>query len=662
MNDIYFCVSPLLLLLSAIICFAWNCFIHIRRLTKNPIINPMNVFSVSVFIVLLITFMPNAHETHGNFAVALVSAFMDAVDSISFGNSLKDMNVRVFGNVENLFESTGFVHRLYVSFLSLLAPILGARAVFLVFRDLFTQLRFSLNRKNSFHVFSELNEKSVIAAKDIASNDKKAKIIFCSAGNNISKNIYIEQARAMNAMLTKKSIVSFRISDKFSFQKVCFYFIDEDEKNNTRIALDKIKTIKKIKRDVVFLVFSSSESSECVIDIASKTTNNKHIRIDSFDEAQRTAYNLVFEHPIYDVDEKNGKINIMILGASSYGTEFAKAVSWCSQMINQKFDIKFFDKQNKEDFIGFPFTDLGTKLKNIGTELNAEFIVCDIFSKKFNFLRFEKADYIFISLGEDELNIKAALLMKKLYSRKITGFSFSPSDNSSPKIILHIKNTETKRIVEALNDPHLIPYGTLNDVFSGGNIYNWKIDRIAEFIHSCYYCHIHRTSNTATLETFKKGILDYRRQDELSKRSSRATAVHCKYKFHDIGLTPTEENLLSEKSAALIDSYGNELLRAEHDRWNVFQMLDGWEPWDKNSLAKNVHKNKVGKLHAYLAEFNDLKNIAESIYGNGIDPVEYDRVITDSVRFAYLYGECEKNQEEIINNYLKFQENKNEKI
>ena len=346
MNSTYFYVSVSVLLSSAVICCMWNYIIHAKRLTKKPVINPMNIFSVLVFISLLIIFIPTAHKTNGNFAVALASAFMDAVDSISFGNSLKDMNARVFGNVEELLKNTEAAHRLYVCFLSLLAPILGARAAFLIFRDFFTQIRFSLNIRNSFHIFSELNEKSVVTAKDIASNNKKAKIIFCSAGNNITQNLYIEQARAINALLTKKSIVGFKVSDRLSAKKVYLYFIGEDEKSNVRLALDKVKIIEKIERDVALLVFSSQESAEYIIDVANKKTNNNHIRIDLFNEAQRTAYNLVFEHPIYDDEEKNDKINIMILGAGNYGLEFAKAVSWCSQMMNRKFNIKIFDKQD----------------------------------------------------------------------------------------------------------------------------------------------------------------------------------------------------------------------------------------------------------------------------------------------------------------------------
>lgn len=652
MNSTCFYASVSILLFSAVICFVWNGIIHFKHLTKKPVINPLNVFSVSVFFAIMLLFIPTARNANGNFAIALVSAFMDAVDSISFGNSLKDMNTRVFGSIENLLENTQFVHRLYVCMISLLAPVLGARAVFLIFRDLFTQMRFTFNFKNSFHIFSDLNEKSIVTAKDIALNDKKAKIIFCSAVNNGAKNIYIEQARAINALLTKKSIIGLKISDKLSSKKVYIYLIDKDEKNNVRLALDKVKDIEKTKRDTVLLVFSSQESAEYVIDAANEKTKNDHIRIDLFNEAQRTAYNLVYEHPIYDVAEKNGKINITILGAGKYGVEFAKAVSWCSQMLNTSFDIKLFDKQNKEDFLEFPFAELSTKLKNIGTVLNAEFIVCDVFSEKFNSLRAEKADYIFIDLGEDELNLSAALLVRKLYSRKNTGSAFSPSDEITPKIILHIRNTETKKLVESLDDSHIIPYGNLDDVFAGSNIYDWKIDKIAEFIHACYYCHNRRTlkasTDTDTAGMIKEGMLDYRRQPELNKRSSRSTAVHCKYKFYDVGIAVDKENLLSKGNSELLDLNIDALLRTEHNRWNVFQMLDGWEPWDKNSLIKNTHKNKNGKLHAYLAGFDELKPIAEFIYGEGIDPVEYDRVIINAAIPAYLYGEYGILQEEII--------------
>lgn len=663
MNSIHFYISATVLFASAAICCIWNYVIHIKRLTKKPIVNPMNVFSVSVFAALLIIFIPTANNLNGNFAIALISSFMDSIDSISFGNSLKDMNARVFGNIENLLSSTSFTQRFYVSILYVLGPVLGARAVFLIFRDSFTQLRCLFNIKNNLHIFSELSEKSIVAAKDIVSENKNTKIIFCSVGNNIPENSLIERARTINALLTKKSISGFKTGNGISFGKTYLYFIGKDEKNNVRLALDKVKSIEKTKKDIDLLVFSSQESAEYVIDIANKSSANKHIRIDLFDEAQRTAYNLVFEHPVCDVEEKDEKINIMVLGMGNYGLAFAKAVSWCSQMMNRKFDIKLFDKQNKEDFTGFPFAELSTKLKKIGTELNTEFVVCDVFSEQFNYFRFKKTDYILIALGEDELNLKAALLMRKLYSRKVTESAFAVSDETAPRIIIHIQNAETKKIVQALNDPHLIPYGTLEDVFKGSNIFNWKIDRIAEFIHACYYCHSRQIfklqSEAERFKAFEEGMFDYRKQNELNKRSSRATAVHGKYKFYDMGIDPSKEKLLSKETADTVDSYGEKLLRAEHNRWNVFQMLDDWEPWDKNTLIKNTHKNTTAKLHSYLAEFDELKPIAEFIYGEGADPVEYDRIITDSLRFAYMYGIYEANLKEIINEYLKFQEERN---
>ena len=654
MNNLYFCISSIILLISTVTCIVWSGVLKYKRLPGRALINPSNVFFASAFVAFMVIFIPTAYKINGNYFMALISSFMDTLKSLSFGSTLNDMNTRVFGGIQNLLTATEFWHRIYVGCLSILVPTLGLRVLYLIFKDFFTQTRYTLNVTRNIHIFSELNEKSLVTARSISRGDRRARIIFCSVMNNAASTHLNEQARTINAWLTKKSVVGFKIRS-LSAKKVCIYFIGQDERNNLRFALDKEKALLNVKKEVDLLIFSSLVSAERVVDTANENNKNRNVRLDLFNEAQRTAYNIVYDHPLYDLPEKN-TINVMVLGAGGYGLEFAKAASWCSQMMNRKFSIRLFDKQNKECNIGFPFSMLQTKLKKIGTDLNADFKVCDVFSDEFDSLRFEKADYVFIDIGDDESNVKAALLVHKLYSRKSAGETFAPSGKTIPKIVLIIRNQQTKTIVEALGNENIIPYGTLNDVFDRENIYSWKIDRIAQFIHACYFSYNRALFNPSASnddrEAIAAGMIDYRKQTEFNKRSSRATAVHCKYKFFDLGIDPTKETLCSSETTQCINDHIETLLRAEHDRWSAFQTLDGWDSWDKSALIKNVHKDKDAMLHAYLAEFDDLKSIAEFVYGDNVDPTEYDRVIIRAMRPAYLFGEYDITKEEAAELYL----------
>ncbi len=640
MMDFCFLLSFLILLVSGIGCGAWNLTIHVKKLSKSVVINPINLFSVFAFVAFLILFIPNAFkEYESNIVLTLISALFDTVDSLSFGNRIGDMLNRFFDN----FDGVSPLYVLYACAVTLLIPVLTTRTVFLVFRDWFTQLRYTFNFRNSFHIFSELNNKSIIIAKDITEKDKNARVIFSSINKKTTDSLYIEQARKINALLTNKTLNGFRVNTAVSNKKLHLYFIGEDKNKNIKMALDRFESIKDSSRKITVFVFSTDPAAEQVVDLANSRNGNPEIKMELFNQAQRTAYNLVYEHPVYGVESDGARVNVMILGSGHMGHELTKAIAWCSQMVNQKFSIKVFDGEKKNERIGSGFNRLSEKLDNIGTKLNLEFFDYGIFSEDFDENRFERADYITIDLGDDSSNLAAALQMRELYARRKSGTAYFPAAQPSPKIITIIENEETKKIVEALNDPAIIPYGALCDVFNTDNIIDWKTDKAGEFLHACYYGFKYKKENPQedvdSLQLLEKGIEDYSAQSEVNKRSSRAAAIHGKYKFRDIDVDPDGDRLFSAETDELLRLNNESLLRCEHDRWNVFQMLDGWEPWNKNNLSKDVHKDNYAKIHAYLAKFDELKTVAQKIYGNGTNPVEYDQVIVCSMRYAYEYAE-----------------------
>lgn len=633
--------SLIILFVSGVICSVWNIIIHIRKAQKLPLFNPINVFSVCTFVAMMLMFFSASFdENHNNILAAAVSALFDTVDSISFGNHLSDVLELMFGKSYGVSMPDNKLYFYYAVFISLLAPVLTTRAVFMIFRDTFTQIRCLFNLKDSLHIFSELNEKSIILAKDIISKEKNCKLVFTEVNKKETDVLYIEQARKINALLTKKSVNGFRVIDKLSKKAVYFYYINKNGKNNIKYSLDKFSQIKNMKRKITIFLFSTEGCAEQVVDLANAKNSNDNVKIELINESQRLAYNLIFDHPIYDVNSDDKQVNIMIIGAGHNGLEFAKAISWCGQMLNRNFSVRIYDKEDKSQKITFPFNNLREKLKNIGTNLDVEFKQCDIFSKDFESVRLNKADYIVVDIGDDNDNLTAALLLREMYSKTRKNSAFVPSDFPSPKIFTVIEDENFRTIVEALNDSSIVAFGTINDIYSCSNILNWKIDKIGEFIHASYYAH-NQMKNVADndinkSDLLKSGIIDYSVQPEVNKRSSRAAAIHTIYKFNDLGINTN--NLYSEENLKIIAEERDKLLRLEHCRWNVFQMLDGWEQWDMSEFARGKHKDKVARLHAYLAKFDDLKIIADSIYGAEEDPVEYDMVVIDSMLNAVAYG------------------------
>ncbi len=640
MLDIFFIFSLSTLLLSAIGCVIWSIVIRITKSPRAPLVNPINTFLLFAVIAFFLLFVPNALRAYDNdVVVSSVSAFFDMVDGLSFGNSVADMFNRVFEHVDGVSR----LYVLYALFVIVLMPLLAMRTVLAVFRDFFTQISYLLSCRKKYHIFSELNGKSIILAEDIAQKDEKAHVIFTSVDKSAAERLYIERARRINALLTNKTISGFKISTAAAKNALYLYFVGEDEKKNINLALDKFERIKNSERETVVYLFSTDNSAERFVDLANSQKNNPKVKMQLFNEAQRIAYNLIYEHPVCDVETDGKNINVMVLGASSLGLEVAKAISWSSQMMNYTFSIRLFDIEQKNEKLAFPFSGAAEKLKKIGTTLDIEFFDCDIFSQTFDHLRFKEVNYIIIDLGDDSSNITAALQMREIYARQEKGGAYAPSSCCPPKIITITKDEETKKIVNALGDPMIIPYGTMYDLFSAKNVNDWKIDKAGEYLHACYYSFNYIKNNPDkaidAAELITQGIKDYAVQTELNKRSSRAAAIHCKYKLFDIGINPDKDSMFTKEADALVENCNETMLRCEHDRWNVFQILDGWEPWDKNRLVKGKRKDNYAKLHAYLAEFDELKPIAEFLYGENEDPIEYDRMVVSFSRFALEYAE-----------------------
>ena len=645
MLEICFALSAAVFGVSVVVCGVWNYVLHRKQLAKYPVLRPINVFSVCCVIAFLLLFIPQAFDDNEqNIIVAVIAAIRYVMDNLSFGNSLSTVTSAVFGS-ESVFATDVIRYQfLYLCFLSFFVPVLAARAAVTVFRNAFTQLRFSLNRTSSFCIFSELNERSVQLAEGI-SQDKKTKVIFTGIDRTSASDRYlVEQARKMNAMLTKRTVNGLHISDRFSKSPVCICFISADENKNIKDAVDKFAAVEKINREIRLCIFSVSESAQAVTDALNARAENGRVRAELFNEAQRMAYTLLFEHPLYEVNSDADEIRVMILGAGTYGLEVAKAVAWCAFLPSKKVSIRIFDRKNKEEVLGFPFLNLTERLQKIGTRCDLSFCCCDVFSTEFDEQRFDGADYIFVALGDDDsVNLAAAMQMRRLYARQEKTDGFVPETRRNPKIFVRLNSNVTKEIALSLHDPDTIPYATLEKVYRSCVLNDWQVDSVAQCIHAAYYGYRkmrYENDQTDALVLFAQGKADYCRQSEINKRSSRAAAVHCKYKLHALGIGLTPDALFSEQAERLLQQHTEELMRLEHDRWNTFQMLDGWDPWDPQHLIPGQHKCIGAKLHAYLAPYDALPDIAQTVYGGDADPSEYDRVILGVMRYAFACGTC----------------------
>lgn len=80
----------------------------------------------------------------------------------------------------NIVEASDIVNNVYIVLTYILyfvAPLLSASTLISLFGHTFSRLRFLITLKSEYHIFSEINEKTVATSKAILANNKNAKIV-----------------------------------------------------------------------------------------------------------------------------------------------------------------------------------------------------------------------------------------------------------------------------------------------------------------------------------------------------------------------------------------------------------------------------------------------------------------------------------------------------
>lgn len=263
----------------------------------------------------------------------------------------------------------------------------------------------------------------------------------------------------------------------------------------------------------------------------------------------------------------------------NYGQEMIKALSWFCQMDGYKSYIYSFDRKiNAEvefkslcpelldDEHNGNFEDDGESQYSInifsGYDVNDE-----SFDEKI--LSINDASYILVALGNDELNIKTAYKLRRLYEKK----------GLHPQIQTVVYNNKKKKaIINATNfkgqklDVEII--GDLESSYSEDVILESDIETLA----------LERHKKWGDEESFWNYEYNY--------RSSIASVIHRKLKIlcKMPGIDkPVDKRSEQEKSV---------LRKLEHRRWNAYMRAEGY--------SYSEIRDDLAKVHNCLVTFDDL--------------------------------------------------------
>ncbi len=495
--------------------------------------------------------------------------------------------------------------------LFVIAPILTFSFVLSFFKNFAAYKKLFTHPKSPLYVFSELSEKSLALAKSIVAKDEKALVIFSDVYEKDEEESFdlLEESKEIGAICLKNDMLSLNLRFHSKNSSIYFFAIAEDDSENISQALSIVHNeIYRYRKNTRFYIFSittegelviSNLQSELVEEINKKTEDGKpsrkpEILIKRVNDMRSLVYRTLYDegdqlfHNAIPVGENEKLISALVLGTGGQGGEMIRALSWFCQMenIDVKYRVKITafdkDKKAKEKFSALCPELMKESYNGVYVDGEAQYRIdvhgdVDIDTTDFTEKVKEIGDisYTFISLGSDELNIKAAVTLRTLFEQL----------HQKPIIQAVVYDSKNKKALygarNAFGDAYDIDFvGDRDTLYSADVIIDSELEDAATEIHQRYGSPMH---------SFWAHEYNY--------NSSMASAIHNATRIK-LGIFGAGKSELSTKERDFIEVL-------EHRRWNAYMRSEGWV---YSGSKDKESRNNLGKMHHNLVCFDDLSD------------------------------------------------------
>lgn len=547
---------------------------------NNGIKNSFYCAAITVFLSAVIVFLPIYCQVFNNSILGVIKILL-----LSIHNTIRLFIVDgEFSIIIDYLDPNCFVYQAYSVFaavLFVLAPVLTFSFVLSFFKNVFSYQKLLLNYNSELCVFSELNEKSLALAKSLAESDKKRFFVFNDVFDNDGEKSFelIDEAKKINSICVKKDITAFKLKMHNKKTRVSFFIIGENDTENIEQCVFLIDKYKNRENTDVY-IFSSSLESELLLGSADKGK----IKLRRINETESILFHNFYENgeKLFDnaIDcDGYKKISALVLGAGNYGKETLKLLTWLCQMDGYRLYIDLFDKNdNLESELKAECPELLNDVHNgyFDDYEDAQYrinihqgIRCE--SKEFidQILLLKDISFVFVALGNDEQNIKAAYKIRSVLAKS----------GIYPQIQTIVYSSKK------------------NKALSNAMIFNKEkidIDFIGDF-ESTYKEKVLLKSDIeekALDRHLKWGEEDAFWKYEYNYRSSSASVLHKKMRLHCN--IPGADKSVDERN----DDEKLILRRLEHRRWNAYMRSEGY--------SYSELRNDMAKQHNCLVKFSEL--------------------------------------------------------
>lgn len=276
------------------------------------------------------------------------------------------------------------------------------------------------------------------------------------------------------------------------------------------------------------------------------------------------------------------ELNIAIIGLGGYGTELLKTICWLGQAEGYHINIHAFECGNGKAKIKFIAPEL-IEYNHKSVEGNSSYDIYFYDNKDVTKAEFfeqlstiEDLTSVYVTLGDDELNIQTAMRVRSYLGRKSRVNSFIPI---YAVVFSQVKTdllSSGSGLMTADEEKYKITFiGSLKDLCNLETIEqrtNEPIARNGHLYWSEFYDGIYGTID----EKSRKKNIDNFEKYEYYRKSSLAQAV-----FYRI------------LNKAKVKQSRDKIGKHEHARWNVFMRSEGFVLGDKKHFVKKTHQELV---------------------------------------------------------------------
>lgn len=450
-----------------------------------------------------------------------------------------------------------------------ICPCLTISFILSFFSKVRSGVKCLLFRRKDLYVFSQMNPHSLALAKDLYTNHKDRRAVFCGVNSDFksSHGSLIGEAEQIDAICFDKDMWSVRFRFHSKKKTLCFFMIGTDEQQNTNEALELVERYRERDNTAVYLFSSLPESYMILSGI-----DRGKVKIRRIDTVRSSVYRFLYdegERLFAGAADTGGDklIHAVIVGLDRYGKELLKALTWYCQMDGYRLVIDAFDGDPaSESRLKAECPDLFDPAYN-GKVIDGEALYTlnvyagvDILSDEFDrqIHNLSLPTFAFVSLGDDSADIETSVRLRTLFERS----------GVHPALFTVIRSDDKKRMIDNIENFKGQKYdvrsiGDVRSTFSEKEIFRSELEQAALDLHKQW----------GGEESFWRYEYNY--------QSSLARAIHLKIR----------RALYPQRSAS-------DMSVTEHKRWNAYMRSLGYtysgspDPSSRNDLAK-VHPDLV---------------------------------------------------------------------